>query len=206
MTTLYYCPGTCAIGIHVLLEEVGKPYEIKTIHLAKGEQFSPEFTAISPKSKVPALVRDDGSVLTEFTAIALWLALANPEKKLVPTDTEGMVRAIEAVDYAVATCHMQGWTRHRRPMLFAEPEGEHPKVQARGREIFDKGMKVYDAQLAGKDYLLGDYSIADAALYYLEFWAAESGGWELPPNVAAHYERMKKRPAVQASRKQEGVA
>jgi len=67
---LYYAPGACSIGIHVLLEEVGKPYEAERVNLQQGEQYKPDFTAVNPKSKVPTLVRDDGSVLTEFPAIA----------------------------------------------------------------------------------------------------------------------------------------
>ena len=60
--------------------------------------------------------------------------------------------------------------------------------------------------LANKEYLMGDFSIADAALYYTEFWAVDVAGWELPKNVKAHYEKMKTRPSVQASRKLEGLS
>ena len=69
---LYYSPGACSIGIHVLLEEIGKPYEAVPLKFAEGEQYKPEFTGINPKSKVPTLVRDDNSVLTEYPAIAVW--------------------------------------------------------------------------------------------------------------------------------------
>jgi glutathione S-transferase len=71
---LYYMPGACSIGIHVLLEEIGKPYDLQKIDGAKQEQYGPDFVKINPKSKVPTLQRDDGSVLTEFPAIATWLA------------------------------------------------------------------------------------------------------------------------------------
>ena len=67
---LYYSPGACSLGIHVLLEEIGKPYGLKKVSLKDGEQYKPEFLSINPKAKVPTLVRDDGSVLTEFPAIA----------------------------------------------------------------------------------------------------------------------------------------
>jgi len=78
---LYYAPGACSRGIHGLLEEIGKPYETAAVKFAEGAQYKPEFTAINPKSKVPTLVRDDGSVLTEFPAIAYWLARTNPQAK-----------------------------------------------------------------------------------------------------------------------------
>ena len=67
---LLYGAGTCAIGIHALLEEIGKPYEEQAVKLMEGEQHKPDYVAINPKSKVPALVRDDGKVVTEFGAIA----------------------------------------------------------------------------------------------------------------------------------------
>src|SRR3954454_18766119 len=76
---LYYAPGVCSIGIHVLLEEIGKPYDLEAVNLREGAQYQPGFTQVSPKSKVPALQRDDGSVLTEFPVIAAYLAKKNPQ-------------------------------------------------------------------------------------------------------------------------------
>ena len=71
---LFYAPGACSLGIHVLLEEIGKPYEASPLKLMEGAQFKPEFTSINSKSKVPTLQKDDGSVITEFPAIAFWIA------------------------------------------------------------------------------------------------------------------------------------
>src|SRR5260370_2566074 len=103
MSRLFYAQGACSLGIHVLLEEMGKPYEAELLTLREGAQFKPEFTSVNPKSKVPTLVRDDGSVLTEFPAIAYWLAVSNPQAQLLPADAEGQARALEAMDYVVAT-------------------------------------------------------------------------------------------------------
>ena len=61
---LYYMPGACSLGIHVILEEIGKPYDLHKIDGAKQEQYGPDFVKINPKSKVPTLSRDDGSTLT----------------------------------------------------------------------------------------------------------------------------------------------
>src|ERR1700722_11296438 len=91
---LYYAPGVCSIGIHVLLEEIGKPYDLEAVNLREGAQYQPQFTQVSSKSKVPALQRDDGSVLTEFPVIASWLAKKNPEAKLIPSDLETETRAM----------------------------------------------------------------------------------------------------------------
>ncbi|MDP1963268.1 MAG: glutathione S-transferase N-terminal domain-containing protein, partial [Reyranella sp.] len=132
-------PGACSLGIHVILEEIGKPYDVHKIDGAKQEQYGPDFVKLNPKSKVPTLQKDDGSVLTEFPAIATWLARKNPDKGLLPTDADGEARALEAMDYAVATMHMQGFSRMFRPMNYAPTEADHDKVKARGKEIMEKG-------------------------------------------------------------------
>ena len=204
---LYYSPGACSLGIHVILEEIGKPYELAKLNLMEGQQHKPDFTAINPKGKVPTLVRDDGSVLTEFPAIAAWLARTNPDKALLPDDVEGQTRALEAMDYVVATLHMQGFSRMFRPANFAPSEADHEAVKARGREIFEKGLKVMGEALGDREYLGGGaFSVADAALFYVEFWAADRMHMELPPRCAAHYGRMKARPAVRKVLADEGFA
>ena len=202
---LYYSPGSCALGIHLLLEEIGAPYETHAVKFAEKEQYSPAFTAINPKNKVPALLRDDGSVLTEFPAIAYWLARSNPAAGLLPDAIEAQTHAFEYLDYCVATLHMQGFARIFRPENFStDPSGEAAS-KARGKEMVGKGFAIMDQALAGKEYLVGSFSIADAALFYVEFWAAARVKLELPPNCAAHYQRMLARPAVQRMVEQEGL-
>ncbi len=204
---LYYAPGVCSIGIHVLLEEIGKPYDLERVDLREGAQFQPKYTSVSAKSKVPALQRDDGSILTEFPVIARWLALQNPQANLIPKDPETDIRAMEVMEYCVGTIHAQGFTRLFRTDRFAPSPSDHEAVKATGRENIEKGFAIVDKALAGKQYLGGDQlSAADAALFYVEFWAADRVGMTLPPNVAAHYQRMKARPAVQRVMQQEGVA
>ena len=203
---LYYMPGACSIGIHVLLEEIGKPYELQKIDGANREQYGPAFVKLNPKSKVPTLQKDDNSVLTEFPAIATWLARKNPDKGLLPSDADAEARAFEAMDYAVSTMHMQGFSRMFRPANFAPNEADHDAVKARGKEIMENGLKLMDKALEGKEYVAGKFSIADAALFYVCFWAAGRMKMPLPKNVAAFYERMKNRPAVKRTLEQEGLA
>jgi glutathione S-transferase len=203
---LYYAPGACSIGIHVLLEEIGKPYQAEIVNFRDGAQYKPPFTGLNPKSKVPTLERDDGSILTEFPVIAFWLGMQNPEANLIPKDSETMIRAAEAMEYIVGTIHSQGFTRLFRTERFAPSAADHDKVKAQGRENIDKGFAVIDKALEGKNYLGGnDLSIADAALFYVEFWGAKRVGLQLPKNCAAHFERMMARPAVQRALQQEGM-
>jgi glutathione S-transferase len=202
---LMYSPGACSIGIHVLLEEIGKPYEAQLVNLREGGQFKPEFTSVNPKSKVPTLVRDDGSVLTEYPAIAYWLARTNPDKKLLPEDVEAQTRALEVLDYAVATIHMQGFSRLFRASNYTPNPADEDKVKERGKEMVEKGFAVLDKALAGKDYVAGQFSIADSALFYVEFWGGKRMNMKLPANCDAHLNRMLARPAVQRVMQQEGL-
>lgn len=152
---LYYAPGVCSIGIHVLLEEIGKPYDLETVNLREGAQYQPAFTQVSSKSKVPALQRDDGSILTEFPVIATYLAKTNPQAGLIPSDLETELRAYEAMEYAVGTMHGQGFARIFRPGNFGPVEQEDA-VKARDREMVEKGFAILEKALAGKNYLGGN--------------------------------------------------
>jgi glutathione S-transferase len=202
---LYYSPGACSIGIHVLLEEIGKPYDAVAVNLREGEQYKPGFTAVNPKSKVPTLARDDGSILTEYPAIAYWLARSNPFSNLLPDDVDLQARALELLDYAVATIHMQGFGRQFRASNFTPNEADEAAVKAKGKEIAEKGFALLDKALEGKDYAVGKFSIADSAIFYTEFWSKRVG-MTLPPNCAAHLARMTARPSVQRVLQQEGLA
>ena len=201
---LYYAPGACSIGIHVLLEEIGKPYDAERVSLQQGEQYKPAFIAVNPKSKVPTLVRDDGTILTEFPAIAYWLARSNPYANLFPDDIDQQARALELLDYAVSTIHMQGFGRQFRAANFTPNAADEEAVKTKGKEIAEKGFSLLDKALDGKDYAVGKFSIADLAIFYVEFWAKRVG-LPLPANCAAHLERMLARPSVQRVLQQEGL-
>jgi glutathione S-transferase len=201
---LYFAPGACSIGIHVLLEEIGKPYDSERVNLQQGEQYKPPFTTVNPKSKVPTLARDDGSVLTEFPAIAYWLAKTNPYANLLPDDVDHQARALELMDYAIATIHMQGFGRQFRASNFTPNKADEDAVKARGKEIAEKGFSLLDKALEGKDYAVGKFSVADAAIFYVEFWSKRVG-MPLPTNCAAHLDRMLARPSVQRVMQQEGL-
>lgn len=203
---LFYAPGACSMGIHILLEEIGKPYEATKLDIRGGENTREPFATLNPKGKVPTLVRDDNSVVTEFPVIAYYLAKANPDAGLLPKTDEAELRGAEAMDFCVATIHMQGFSRLFRPANFSPNEADHEAVKARGRELAEKGFAVMDKTLAGKEWTAGEYSMADSALFYVSYWGAKRVGMTLPPNVAAHFDRMMARPAVQRMLQAEGIA
>jgi glutathione S-transferase len=112
---------------------------------------------------------------------------------------------MEAMEYIVGTIHAQGFTRLFRTERFAPSPSDYDQVKATGREVAEKGFALIDKALEGKQYLAGDFSIADAALFYVEYWASKRAGIPLPKNCAAHFERMMARPAVQRALQQEGL-
>jgi glutathione S-transferase len=102
--------------------------------------------------------------------------------------------------------HGQGFARLFRTERFAPSASDHDAVKAAGREVVEKGFAVLDKALAGKSYIAGsEFSPADTALFYCEFWAAKRLNMKLPANVAAHYDRMMARPSVQRVMQQEGL-
>lgn len=199
----YMTPGSCSTGIHILLEELELPFEAYIVNLPAGDHLKPEYRAINPKSTIPTLVRDDGAALTGFQAIAYWLARKHPRAKLLPGDPDGDARVIEVMDYTVGTIHGQGYTRIFTTANFTPNEADREAVKAHGREIVERGFTIVNEALAGEDYVAGDFSIADAALFYVELWA-DKIGIGLPEHCRAHYQRMLARPVVQRVLREEG--
>ncbi len=200
---LYWGPHTCALGIQILLEEVGRPYEAEQIDVAGGATHTPAFLRINSKGKVPTLIRDDGSVLTEFGAIATWLARTNTQKALIPDDPDSEARMIEVLEYVEGTVHGQGFSRIFAPARYAPPgqandenATAHAAIKKQGKEIVEQGFALLDEPLGQRPFAAGArFSIADAALFYVERWASTLH-IKLPSNIAAHYERVRRRPSV----------
>jgi glutathione S-transferase len=200
---LYMTPGSCSTGIHILLEEIDNPFEAAIVNLLAGDQFKPDYVAMNPKSTIPTLLRDDGTALTEFQTIAYWLARTKPQGEA----DAGRSRRRRAGDGGDGLrCRHNPHAGLRADLHDIHLHARRVRIRcgaARGREIAVKGLGLMDKVLEGKDYVAGALSIADAALFYVEFWA-EKTGIELPPNCSAHYQRMRARPAVYRVLREEG--
>ena len=201
----YMTPGSCSTGIHILLEECGLVFEAHIVNLLAGDQYKKDYLAINPKGNIPALVLDDGSALTEFSAIAWLLARSYPKRKLLPESIEGEVRVLGIMNYAVHTLHTQGFARIFTTERLSPSSSDHETDKAQGRQIIDQGFAIINRELEGRDYVADQFSIADAALFYVEFWADRTGV-PLPANCAAHYRRMLTRPTVRQVLAEEGYA
>ncbi len=199
----YMTPGSCSTGIHILLEEIGLVFEAYIVNLVKGDHLKPEYLAINPNGSIPTLVRDDGVALTDFLSIAMWLAEAYPRRQLLPKDPHAAEEALSTLKFCVQHIHGDGFRRVFTPERYASKQQAVETIQASGREIVGKAFEVVNEQLAGKDYIAGGFSIADAALFYVEFWA-DKIKMDLPQNCLAHYQRMRTRPAVRQVLAEEG--
>jgi glutathione S-transferase len=203
---LYYAQGACSLGIHLLLNEVGASYELAKLDMRAGDLQQPAFLAVNPKGKVPALVLDDGEVITEWAAIAGYIAATHPEHHLIPADPLAAARTMEAALTINGTIHIAGFARILRPAAFAPSAEDKETVRKQGREHFLKGMAIIAALMGDKDYVMGDFSIADAALFYVTFWNNAIAKLDVPAAINAHYARMMARPAVLKAMQAEGLA
>jgi glutathione S-transferase len=201
----FMTPGSCSTGIHILLEECGLVFEAHIVDLLAGDNRKPDYLKLNPKGTIPTLVREDGSALTDFQSIAWWLARNHPRRKLLPEELEGELLVMETMNYAVNTLHGQGFSRIFTTENYSANQSEQATIKAQGRSIVDKGLALVNRQLEGRDYVAENFSIADAALFYVEFWA-DRIDIPLSDNCLAHYRRMLSRPAVRQVLMEEGYA
>lgn len=199
----YMTPGSCSTGLHILLEEAELVFEAYIVNLPAGDNRKPEYLAINPKGTIPALVTPEGEAITDFASIAYWIARQRPKLNLWPSDLMDQVRVLEVMNYAVNTLHMQGFTRIFTPDQYLLESQDLKRLEAQGKTLVKKGLSLLNQQLADSSYVLDKLSVADGALFYVEFWA-EQIGIPLPENCRQHFDTMMKRPAVQQVMREEG--
>lgn len=196
MLTFFHSPGSCSNGIFLLLEELGVPYQIAIIDVKSGQQFDPAYLAKNPKGKVPAILREDGEVMTEFPAIAYWLANQYGGPDFWPADLDQQRRTLEALDYIVATIHMRGFTLIKATKKFQLNEQGTLDLRAYGRAEAEKTLSTMADRLGDRPYLAGDFGIADAALFYVLRWA-EQEDIPVAENLQGFLARLYQRETVQ---------
>jgi glutathione S-transferase len=206
----YMTPGSCSTGIHILLEALDLSFQVTIVNLLAGDNRKPEYLAINPRGSVPALVLEDGTALTSFQAIAGWLAHTYPKAKLLPEGAAGEA-STSLVDHVVREIHGQGYTRIFTTENYVPrglPQDEHARrctaVRVEGRAMVADHLAALSENLSDDGVLLGHpFGIADAALFYVEFWATKTD-LPLPPRLHAHYLRMRARPFVHRVLREEG--
>lgn len=194
MLTLFYAPGACSMAAHIVLEESGEKYEPKRMDLSKGEQRAPEYLKIHPMGRVPALKLDDGSPLTENTAILPYLG---KRFGLWPTDPVAEAKALSVIGFFAATVHPANG-HIGRTERYTDDKAAFPGIQAKAKSSYAEYMKQIDAMYAGREWLSDKYSVLDPYAFVFYTWHARRGE---PVAELKHYtaakERMLKRAAVQ---------
>jgi glutathione S-transferase len=194
MLTLFYASGACSMAAHIVLEESGEKYEAKRMDLAKGEQKTAEYMKIHPLGRVPALKLDDGSPLSENTAI---LPFLGKRFGLWPADPVKEAKALSVIGFFASTVH-PAHAHIGRPERYTEDKSAFPGLQAMGKKAFHGYVKQIDEMYAGRDWLSDKYSVLDPYAFVFYVWGVRR---ELPmtelKNYSAFRDRMLKRPAVQ---------
>lgn len=203
MMKFFMTPGSCSTGIHILLEELDLVFQVELVDLLKGDNLKDEYVALNPKANIPLLITEHGQAITEFQAIAYWLARSNPRAKLIPENLDDEVRMFEIMDYVVATLHMQGFARIFTTDKFTPNKADYEKVKERGKEIIGKGFTVMEKLISGDPWVVNTFSIADAALFYVEFWADRTD-IPMPPKCKKHFDSMLQRLKVRQVLQEEG--
>lgn len=187
--------------ISVALEEMNLLYEVKVVDITKGQQFDPAFLAFSPNNRIPAIVDPDGpggAPITVFESGAILLYLAEKTGKFLPSDLHARVPVLEWLMWQMGGFGpMPGQVHH----FLMQPEGPARDYGLKRYHTETKRLYgVLDRRLAGRDFVAttGEPSIADFAILG---WAWRHERHQVPfddlPNVAAWYDRMMARPAVQ---------
>jgi len=201
---LFYWPTPNGHKISVALEELGLPYEVRFVNIGAGEQFKPAFLKISPNNRMPAIIDPEGpggAPISVFESGAILQYLGRKTGQLYPTDERGRVEVDEWLFWQMAGLGpMAGQAHHFRS--YAPAFLKDSRLTAYGAARYTNEVNrlygVLDRRLEGRDYLTGDYSVADIASWC---WIKPAGqGQTLAdfPNLAAWHARIAARPAVQA--------
>ncbi|MBP0621662.1 glutathione S-transferase N-terminal domain-containing protein [Cupriavidus consociatus] len=199
MIDLYFWSTPNGYKVSILLEELGVPYNVIPVHIGKGQQFAPEFLAISPNNKIPAIVDhegQDGQPIAMFESGAIMMYLAEKSGyQFMPQDTRRRYEVLQWLMFQMGGVGpMLGQAHHFRKYAPEKIDYAIDRYTGEARRLYT----VIDRRLADSEYLAGDYSIADMATYpWLR--AHKWQGQDLAdfPHLQRWYSAVRERPAVQ---------
>ncbi|MDA4844091.1 glutathione S-transferase family protein [Hoeflea poritis] len=196
MIDFFYAPTPNGWKVAIMLEECGLPYETHLMNLAGGSQFEPDFLKISPNAKMPAIVDNDveGEPVSVFESGAILFYLARKAGRFMPSGPLGEKETLEWLFWQTGNQGpMAGQLSHFRNYA---PQGQDYGFKRYLGE-YDRNLAVLENRLEGRDYILGDYTIADMISFPWVLIAKPLGAsLEKFPNVTAWRGRIKERPAV----------
>jgi glutathione S-transferase len=200
MLKLYFTPDTCSLASHIALNDAGAEYTLARISFAGEEQRKPEYLAINPKGRVPALVTDKG-VLTETPAMLAFIAQSYPKAALAPLDDPFRFAQTQAFNsYLCATLHV-AHSHRMRGSRWADEPASFADMQRKVPESVAACYRLIEDSLPAGPWVMGEtYTICDPYLFTMAQWM-EGDGVDPSrfPKVSDHRRRMSERPQVRAA-------
>jgi GST-like protein len=201
MIDFYYWPTPNGWKVAIMLEECGLEYRTVPVNIGKGDQFKPEFLAISPNNRMPAIVDHDDpdGPLPVFESGAILLHLAERTGRFLPNSRRGRKEALEWLFWQVGNLGpMAGQLSHFVNYAKSVQEGDHQYAHKRYAGEYNRCLGVLERRLEGRHYILDDYSIADMISWPWVLIAKPLGqSLDEFPNVSRWRDLIKDRPAVQ---------
>jgi glutathione S-transferase len=196
---LFYYPGACSLVPHIALAEIGAPHEVIKVDFARGEQLSPQYLAINPAGRVPALATERG-VLTEIPAILGFLAHTYPASGLMAVDDPFAFAEQQGFHMYIATTLHVLFRQISRPDAFVDGDACRAALKAKVPAMSDHYFQVIEARLSdGRPWVHGEaWSASDIYLYVFASYLnlGDRGDPARVPAVMAHRQRVRARPAV----------
>ena len=203
---LHYWPTPNGWKISIALEELGLPYDLHLVNIGAGDQFNPDFLKIAPNNRMPAIVDHegpDGQPISIFESGAILQYLGRKHERFYGSSERDRVEVDMWLMWQMGGVGpMAGQAHHfirYAPSL--EPPQDLPYAKDRYRNEVSRLYRVLDRRLADRDYVAGDYSIADMAIWpWASLWEGQEQDIGKFPNMADWLKRVGDRPAVQAGR------
>lgn len=194
---LFYSPGACSLADHIALIESGVAFETEKVDLkAKTTESGSDYTQINPKEYVPALMLDDGAILTENVAILSYIA--EQADNLTPHGNLGRFRMLEALAYISTELH-KGF----KPFFARGSDADKDEA----RKMLGKRFALFEDALASQQYAVGDtFSVVDCYLFVMLHWAKTKAGVDVPAHLTGYYEHLMGRDSVRKALADEGLA
>ena len=205
---LYYSPGSCSLAPHIVLHEIGQPFELRRFATAERANYSGDYLAVNPKGRIPAL-QIDGFVLTENPAILAYLGRRFPRAGLYPSDAaETEARCLELLAWSSNTVHV-AYAQLFRPERFVPNEQHFAPVKESGRLNYERCLADIEKILQRHEYAVGpQFTVVDPFWLVFYRWGMRSS-YDMRsrfPAYTAYAERLCSRPSVQRALSAEGIS
>jgi glutathione S-transferase len=199
MLKFFYGPNACSLASHIALTEAGAEFEAVRLDLKSGDQRKPDYLAVNPKGRVPALITPRG-ILTENVVILGWVAQTYPQAHLKPEGDFYAFSEMQSFNLYLATTIHVTFAHLVRSENFADSEGAQTEIKTKVPSLLATQWNLIEDRLSdGRPWVCGkQYTVADAYLYVFARWLERdgAGGSASMPLTRAHRARMQERAAV----------